>query len=122
MLYALVEGLCGVKDRGVTYDHLELSPRWTVAGERNVSVTIKYPASYGYVSYLYSHEEDFIRIHFTGSHNYSEIRLLMPGGLKPVEVKLNGESVLFGAQEIEGSRYMVLEGVKSVMNQIEVRF
>jgi len=122
VVYALVEGLCGVNDRGVAYDHVELSPRWTVAGERSVSVTIKYPASDGYITYRYNHEEDIIRIQFTGSQKYSEIRLLMPGGLKPVEVILNGESVLFGTQEIEGSRYMILEGVRTVVNQVEVKF
>ena len=50
---ALVEGLAGVKNEGLAYEKVTLSPRWVSAGVDTVDVTVKYAASEGYIAYKY---------------------------------------------------------------------
>jgi len=120
VVYALVEGLCGVKDEGVAFDKLLLAPRWNVAGERKAAVDIKYPASKGYVSYRYSHEGDSIELFYTGSMLQSEVRLILPGGGRPDSVEINGKPMDFDTLEVEDSVYLVLKGIESPVNRISV--
>ncbi len=52
-VYALIEGLAGIRDAGVAYSRVILSPRWTAAGVKKVKATAKYEASGGYTAYQY---------------------------------------------------------------------
>lgn len=121
VVYALVEGLCGVKDSGVAFDHVLLSPRWQAAGEKEASVTIRYPASDGYVTYRYQHSGDMMKIDFTGSMEKTGIRLLLPPDAVPSLVKVNGRPVAFRTGSIEQSRYLVVEEIHATVNQVEVK-
>ena len=89
VVYALVEGLCGVKDRGVAFHKVTLSPRWTAAGEPEADVSIKYPASGGYVSYKYRHGADTISLYFTGSLEDVRLEILLPSGKEVQNVLIN---------------------------------
>ncbi|HEY0867057.1 MAG TPA: hypothetical protein VGE01_06760, partial [Fimbriimonas sp.] len=82
VVYALVEGLAGVVDKATAFDRVELSPRWSAAGEDEADVTVHYPASDGYVSYRYRHDPGAktIRIELTGSGEGGELSVLLPGG------------------------------------------
>ena len=51
VMHALIEGLAGVRDTDVAYRSVELSPRWIAGQVDDVTVTARYPASQGYVSY-----------------------------------------------------------------------
>ena len=53
VIYALIEGLAGVKDDGVAFSRARLAPRWEAAGVRKTEATVKYPAS-DHLAYLYS--------------------------------------------------------------------
>ena len=53
VIYALVEGLAGMKDTGIAYNRATLSPRWEAAGVDEVTATAKYESSGGYLSYTY---------------------------------------------------------------------
>lgn len=120
VVYALVEGLCGVKDRGVAFNRVEISPRWSVAGEREASVTIKYPASDGYVTYKYSQQGDTLELLHTGNQEHTDVRLLIPGGVRPSGVLLNGEPREYTLEKVENSSYLVLKGITSNVNHIRV--
>ncbi|HDS07575.1 MAG TPA: hypothetical protein ENO05_08110 [Bacteroides sp.] len=122
VVYALVEGLCGVKDQGVAYNHALLAPRWEAAGENKASVTINYPASGGYISYRYHHRDGGTRIDFTGSMEQTDIRLLLPEGAVPSLVSVNGEPAEHRTETIEQSRYLVINGIRSTVNRVEVEF
>lgn len=120
VVYALLEGLCGVRDAGTAFSHAIISPRWTVAGEREAGVTVRYPASGGYVSYRYRHRDDRVTIGMTGSMEYSTLRLLLPGGIRPSVVRVNGTVTDFSIENVESSRYMVIEKIDAPVSLVEV--
>lgn len=105
--YALVEGLAGVKDVGVAFDRLLLAPRWAAAGVRDVTVTVKYEASGGYVRYCYQHDprRKSVRIDVTGSSQVIDMELLLPKGKHASEVHVNGKAVKVRSKRIGRSRY-----------------
>ncbi len=122
VVYALVEGLCGVQDRGAAFSHALLAPRWDAAGENEASVTITYPASGGYITYRYHHTGGGISIEFTGSMEQTDIRLLLPPGSAPSQVRVNGEPAEHRTETIQQSRYLVINGIRPAVNRVEVEF
>jgi hypothetical protein len=122
VVYALVEGLCGVKDAGTAFDHLELSPRWHAAGEKEARVTIHYPASGGYVSYRYEQKHKQLRLEYTGTQKQSTLRLLLPGGSKPSQVRLNGKDVEHAFEQVGSSAYLRVEGITHIHNELILNF
>ena len=58
MVWALVEGLAGVVDRGRTLDAVRLSPRWLAAGVDEAEVSVGYAASGASVEYRYRRRQD----------------------------------------------------------------
>ena len=120
VVYALVEGLCGVKDAGVAFSHTLLSPRWPAAGEKEAQVTIKYPASGGYVSYRYLLEGTTLKLEYTGSLEQSELELLLPEGKGVTGVKINNRAAEFELQETASSSYLVVRSIPTVVNRVEI--
>jgi hypothetical protein len=105
---ALVEGLAGVKNAGLAFDKVGLSPRWCSSGTDSANVTINFPASGGYVSYFYKNDraKGEIYIQATGSGNEITGHVLLPHGAKSVKsVTLNGDPVEFTNSVIENSKY-----------------
>ena len=121
VVYALVEGLCGVKDRGRAFSRLELSPRWSICGEEHADVCVKYPASQGYVSYRYRQDEDSCSLHLTGSHEQADLRILLPEGSRPSKLLVNGKEASFDTERVALSDYMLIRGLADRVNQIEIR-
>ncbi len=108
VVYALVEGLAGVKDAGAAFTRVQLSPRWAAAGVEEVRTTIRYAASNGYVAYRYGYDPDRHRLNIdmTGNAEAFEVNLLMPAELKPRSVLLDGRNVRFENATVEGSLYL----------------
>ncbi len=110
VVYALVEGLAGVKDAGVAFDKAILAPRWEAAGVDKVSATIKYEASGGYLSYSYQKPSDNkVEILFTGTADITKVELLLPGGKTVSNVFLNSKEVPYETRKTENSTYLVLD-------------
>jgi hypothetical protein len=110
---ALVEGLAGIQDQTDTtaFRQIRLSPRWSAADVNHVQVTVRYAASDGYVSYLYTHlpETRTIELILTGNGIAGELRLLLPDQAKGIsEVKVDGEPVQAGLVKVEASRYATM--------------
>ncbi|TSA35446.1 MAG: hypothetical protein D4R64_09710 [Porphyromonadaceae bacterium] len=106
---ALVEGLAGVKDNGLAYSHVALSPRWTSSGTDSVNVTVHYPASNCYVAYQYQHfpQKKEILITLTGSGEDIDMHLLLPEGTTSVNsVASGGKAVHFATSKMENSQYV----------------
>jgi len=55
VLYALMEGLAGIQDTGITFDQAKFCPRWQAAEVTEVTATAKYAASGGYLRYSYQY-------------------------------------------------------------------
>jgi hypothetical protein len=121
VVYALVEGLCGVQDKGTAFDNVLLTPRWSAAGEPNAKVTIKYPASGAYVSYQYSHSDNEMVVYFTGSMKNTALQVLLPSPANPKAVFVNEKSVDFQRIKVEESEYLVVSPVQSVVNKVVIK-
>jgi hypothetical protein len=106
---ALVEGLAGVKNAGLAYDRVALSPRWISARIDSVNVTVRLAASEGYVAYQYLHNQDAntINLKVTGSGNSILTHVLLPEGKNAVtSVMVNKKPVDFKITQVEKSHYV----------------
>ncbi len=106
---ALVEGLAGVRNEGLAYSTVALSPRWTSAATDSVRVTVTLPASNGYVAYQYVHHADtkVIDLILTGSGNEVHGHVLLPQGASTAErVTIDGVRAAFRISNIERSVYV----------------
>ena len=110
VVYALVEGLAGVKDVGVAFNKTLLAPRWAASDVNEVKTTIKYEASGGYLSYIYKYdtERKELNLQFTGSANETTVEILLPENFKTSGVTLNGDKVDYTLKHVEGSEYVCL--------------
>jgi len=108
VVYALVEGLAGIKDEGVAYDRALVAPRWAAAQVKRAAATAKYRASGGYVRYRYAAEEGALRLNIAGSGEELRVELLLPDGANPRGVRVNGCEAPFDLKAVEDSRYLCL--------------
>lgn len=84
-IYALIEGLAGIVDRGIAMDDVLLWPRWTEAEVNFARATITYPASRGYVAYQYEATDDGLRITVARSGGATVLRVPLPTEVSGVE-------------------------------------
>jgi len=105
---ALVEGLAGVKNEGLAFDKVKLSPRWTSAGVDSVNVTVQFAASKGYISYQYHYypREKTMKIKVTGSGNEIISHVLLPRNCQSISsVIIDGQPVSYTVSKVENSLY-----------------
>lgn len=122
---ALVEGLAGVKDNGLAYSNVSLSPRWTSSGTDSVNVCIHYPASDGYVAYQYQHSsiKKEIKMILTGSGNEVNVHLLLPNKVAGVNsVVSNNQNIPFTISKIENSNYVDFRPKISTLQDILIKY
>ncbi len=107
LVFALVEGLAGAKDTGAAFDKALIAPRWSAAGVKDARVSVRYPASNGYVRYEYGYDEKAqkMMVRFTSSAREAEVAVLLPEGRKVRAARLNGKSVNAEMRRVEGSTY-----------------
>ncbi len=125
VMYALVEGLAGVVDNGVTFSQVDLAPRWTAAGVNQAMVTIRYPASTGYATYHYLHipAEKMIRLLVTGSCSLGIFHVLLPADAQaPTAVQINGRTAEMSFERVEASLYVNFQVPLQAVSRIEVRY
>jgi hypothetical protein len=110
-MYALMEGLAGVKDETTAFDRVRLSPRWSAADVARVAVTARYGASKGYVSYRYQHDATVktVSLTLTGSGRTCAVRVLLPAKAAAVSsVSVDGKAVVAKTETVEKSLYAVV--------------
>ena len=122
---ALVEGLAGVKNEGLAYEKVTLSPRWVSAGVDTVDVTVKYAASDGYIAYKYNHDpvQKKISMDITGSGNQIRMHMQLPENSKAVrKVYVNNVAVEFVSSTIEQSSYIDFDLSLPAINHITLQY
>ena len=124
VVYALIEGLAGVKDDGVAYREAQLAPRWINAGINKVKTNIKYEASGGYVSYdyLFDNTNKELTVDFTGNAEKFNVKIYLPGGKAPVSVQLNNQNIVYNTARVEESVYVTFEHQGVGVNNLKVKF
>ena len=108
MLYAFVEGLCGIEDRSHSFREVRCAPRWAAAGEDEAGVHVGYAASGAQFGYRYRHDREGARIDLTIEAPESEValHLLLPEGAEPREVRCDRERIRFSPATVGDSRYV----------------
>ncbi len=120
-MYALIEGLGGVKDTGVAFNKAQIAPRWDAAGVNDVKVTAKYEASGGYMSYQYRKTGNTLSISFTGSSNATDVKILLPAGKKTGKTTINGKETQVKTETIEDSTYACLQTNENKVYKINIQ-
>ena len=108
VVYALIEGLAGVKDLGTAYDEAMLAPRWPAAGVMAAAATVTYPASGGYVAYRYRHDPAgrTLKLTVTACGRSCRCHVLLPAGHQGVRgVRADAQAVPFSVSAVEQSFY-----------------
>lgn len=108
VVYALFEGLAGIKDTGRAFNRALVAPRWSAAGTKQADVTAKYEASGGYVRYSYQATEDgkAVVMSIAGNAEKKDLELLLPEGASVSGVTVDGESVPRRIKAVEESQYL----------------
>jgi glycogen debranching enzyme len=119
MLYALIEGLVGISDRGAAFDSVTLAPRWFAAGLDEAEVRVGYAASGAGVGYALRLHPGSVSIEFRGEDTDVRLHCLLPQGTVAAGVRVDGESVPFANQMIEESRYVDAE--LGLRDEVEVK-
>jgi hypothetical protein len=120
VIYALLEGLAGVKDQGAAFSRAELTPRWESANVPSAEVTVRYPASSGYCSYKYRAGEHKVEVEFTGSAESFDVQVLLPPNRHARNARLNGKEIETTQRKVEESSYLVLPAIQSGVHRLEV--
>ncbi len=120
VLYALFEGLAGIKDQGAAFSKTALTPRWISAKVPAAEITLRYPASAGYCSYKYRSSERKLEVEFTGSAEHFEVEILLPSGRHAQTARLNGREAEITLRTIEQSTYLVLAPIQHGVHRVEV--
>jgi hypothetical protein len=106
---ALLEGLAGIEDTGAGFRTARVSPRWLAAGASEVQVSVRYPASRGYVLYHYREEGNTITLDYTSCADKATLRLPLPAGRRVKSGLVNGISVDLRTETIEVTEYAIAE-------------
>lgn len=122
---ALVEGLAGVRNEGIAFDSVKLSPRWVATGTDSVKVTIRFAASDGYIAYRYWHDKlkKIINVSLTGSGNLVMAHILLPQDVQGVNsIEADGKQLSFTITKIENSQYADFKIKVASVKKINIRY
>jgi hypothetical protein len=112
MLRALVEGVCGVRDDGVLFDHIHLAPRWPATGQAAAEVEVSYASNPAYISYRWALDGGRMTLDWDCKAKHIDLHILLPRGNTPERVALNGRTHPYGLVSIEKSKYVDLSTEK----------
>jgi hypothetical protein len=105
MVWALIEGLAGVADRGRALDAVRLSPRWEAAGIGAAEVSVGYEASGAALSYRYARGPRTVTLDVQADAAHVEWHVLLPTGHRASQARVDGRAVPVGHESIEASPY-----------------
>jgi hypothetical protein len=106
---ALLEGLAGIEDTGGGFRSARISPRWLVAGTKEAQVSVRYPASRGYVLYRYRQEGNTITLDCTSCADKATLRVPLPAGTRVTSLLLNGKAVALKMETVEQTEYATVD-------------
>jgi hypothetical protein len=122
---ALIEGLAGVKNAGLAYDSVIISPRWSTSGVDSVGVVACLEASGAYAAYNYKMDKknNNIQLYFTSSGNTSMIQMLIPDEYVSVsDVSLNGQTIPYQLKTVGKSVYAICKLIPYQVNILSYVF
>lgn len=109
MLYALIEGLAGVEDRGKSFNRMRLAPRWAAADVDRAEVAVSYTCSAADIFCLYKREKNSILLDVSTPDSEVEFHVLIPEQASTLGVTINGENTRFREANVLQSVYCDFE-------------
>jgi len=108
---AMIEGLAGIKDGPLseTFSHPIVAPRWDTGSQRTIDVSVRYPASKGYVAYRYANLPGTreIVVTVTGGAGEMDGHFLLPPGVPGVRsVDVDGSPAAYRVSVARDSMYV----------------
>jgi hypothetical protein len=135
MLFALVEGLCGVVDTLHSFLEVDFSPRWLAASEDVAKVDVSYAASGSGFAYDFVHEkrksrEGTLTFNIRAGQSRLNAHVLLPadvltGGADAhdvAKVSVNGEQVPSTVSVVGNSRYVDFSSVVKGAAEIGIEY
>lgn len=119
-LAALFEGLAGIKVTGPAMRTVEVAPRWAAGDFTTVNCVMHLPAGECYTAYRWSRTAHGLDLLLTGVAERAEVRLLLPEGQAPHEVRVDLRPVSSKLLTVGLSRYVVLQVEGRGVTRIEV--
>ena len=107
MLYALMEGLAGIVDEALLFQHVRLSPRWPAADCSHVDVCTAYGPSGVSFRYHYAHDaaRREIVVDIRGGRHV-DLHLLLPAGTRCSHLEVAGKKVAYRNTKVRNSNYV----------------
>ena len=111
---AILEGLAGVQDKGAAFSKARIALRWSAIGTNKAKVSVRYPASQGYVHYQYSYDQarGQTTVEFTGSAQEYDLELLLPENAVIRRATLDGSETAVQTRTVESSHYATIRATK----------
>jgi len=119
-LGALFEGLAGIKPTGPALRAVEVSPRWAADDFSDVTCAMHFPACESYTAYHWQRTAHGLDLLLTGVAEQVTVRLLLPEGRRPTEVRLDLRPVEPRLVQVGLSRYVEVQFEGGGVNRIEV--
>lgn len=122
---ALIEGLAGVKNTGLAYETVKISPRWTSAGVDSVGVTAQLAASGGYIAYKYENDKmnKEISMNITGSGKEALVHVLLPKNAWIIKsIMLNDRPIEFKLNKVENSQYVDFNLLLGAAQKVVIKY
>ncbi len=106
MLYALIEGLAGIQDKGKLFRKVRFAPRWPAALISQVEARVEYASSGAFWGYGYSASDRMFSWELRSRESRVEAHILLPSETSPVRVRLQGRDIDFDIKKVEQSLYV----------------
>ncbi len=117
---ALLEGLAGVEDMGAGFRAARVSPRWLAADTKEAEVSVRYPASRGYVHYRYRDSGGAISLDCASCADKTTLRVPLPTDRRAKKALLNGLEVDYRMELVENTSYAVVEAEGRSAHRLQI--
>jgi hypothetical protein len=109
VMAALLEGLAGIEDTGAGFRSARISPRWLAAAANEAQVSVRYPASSGYVTYRYRQTGKNLSLDYTTCADRVMLRVPLPSSSRMTSGLLNGRACDLKTETVEATSYAVVQ-------------
>lgn len=124
MLYAFVEGLCGIEDRAHSFRTVRCAPRWVAVGEAEAAVKVGYAASGASFGYVFRHRPDerVITLSLDAEAAQVSLHVLLPESARATTVTQDGQTVPCEPVAVRDSAYADAQIRVAGRTEVEVRY
>ena len=124
MLYAFVEGLCGITELDRSYRRVRCSPRWLAAGEDEASIDVSYADSGSGFGYTFRHhpQECTVDLALRADEADVDLNLLLPEGSRVERMQWDERETPFTESRVEESAYVGCLGRVRGEAHLEIRY